>query len=153
MSEPTTHAGSGSMSVKILDCIVVTPEATVLETPATFVVLPLFDGEIGIAPGHSPMIGRLGYGEMRIVEGNLIRRYYVDGGFVQVADNVVSVLTNRAVKAENLPDVATLNAQLAEARALPAHSPAAMEIRDRAVSQARAQLRVVGRAQSGGRLS
>ena len=47
-------------------CIVVTPERTVYDRPAEFVALTLFDGEIGIAPGHVPLIGRLGYGEMRI---------------------------------------------------------------------------------------
>ena len=43
----------------MLTCTVVTPETTVLDTSAFFVALPLFDGEIGIAPAHSPMIGRL----------------------------------------------------------------------------------------------
>ena len=52
-------------SNNLLRCIVVTPEETVLEGEASFVALPLFDGEIGIARGHSPMIGRLGFGEMR----------------------------------------------------------------------------------------
>ena len=45
-----------------LSCLVVTPERTVLEAEADFIALPLFDGEIGIAPGRSPLIGRLGYG-------------------------------------------------------------------------------------------
>ena len=44
-------------------CIVVTPEKTVVDEPAEFVALPLFDGEIGISPRHSPMIGRLGCGD------------------------------------------------------------------------------------------
>ena len=88
--------------VRILTVIVVTPEATVRESHAQFVVVPLYDGELGVAPGHSAMIGRLGYGEMRIVEGNRTDRYYVDGGFVQVSGNVVSILTNRAVPAEQV---------------------------------------------------
>ena len=67
-----------------LQLIVVTPEATVLDETAEFVALPLFDGEIGIAPLHSPMIGRLGYGEMRVRNDGRTHRYYVDGGFVQV---------------------------------------------------------------------
>ncbi len=49
----------------MLQCIVVTPERTVFDQPAEFVALTLFDGEIGIAPGHAPLIGRLGCGEMR----------------------------------------------------------------------------------------
>src|SRR5207248_4370569 len=85
---------------KLLHCVVVTPEATALEQDAEFVALPLYDGEIGIAPAHSPMIGRLGYGEMRIRSaGGRIATYYLDGGFVQVTDNVVSVRANRAVPA------------------------------------------------------
>ena len=48
---------------------VVTPETTLLETSAQFVALPLYDGELGVAPGHSPFIGRLGYGELRVTDG------------------------------------------------------------------------------------
>src|SRR5947207_11511349 len=89
-----------------ITCTVVTPEQTALETKADFVALPLFDGEIGIAANHSPMIGRLGYGEMRIKSGGTTTRYYVDGGFVQVANNVVAVLTSRAVPTSALDSVA-----------------------------------------------
>jgi F-type H+-transporting ATPase subunit epsilon len=124
-----------------LQVIVVTPETTVRDQPAEFVALPLYDGEIGIAPGHSPMIGRLGYGELRIRENGRTTRYYVDGGFVEVVNNVVSVLTNRAMPAESL-DAAVIAEQLATARARPAHSPELMAIRDRHVTQARAQLRL-----------
>ena len=124
-----------------LTCLVVTPEQTALEQTTDFVALPLFDGEIGISPGHSPMIGRLGFGELRINVDNKPQRFYVDGGFVQVADNVVSVLTNRAVPAAELEtDVA--QEQLDSALQLLAHSPETMENRDRAVGQARAQLRM-----------
>ncbi len=101
--------------------------------------MPLFDGEIGIAPSHSPFIGRLGYGELRVVEAGQTHRYYVDGGFVQVADNAVSVLTNHAAPAEQLSS-AKAREQLAAARAKPANSPDLMAIRDRAELQARAQL-------------
>jgi F-type H+-transporting ATPase subunit epsilon len=128
----------GARAVK---CSVVTPEATVLETTASFVALPLYDGEVGIAPGHSPFIGRLGYGELRVVDGAATHRYYVDGGFVQVADNMVSVLTNYAAPAEKL-DSNRAREQLSTARAQVANSPDSMEARDRAQLQARAQLRL-----------
>lgn len=124
-----------------LQVIVVTPETTVREATASFVALPLYDGEIGIAPSHSPMIGRLGYGEMRLVTDGKTERYYVDGGFVQVADNVVSVLTNRAIMAESLNPQAA-EEMLRVARERPANSPELMAIRDRMVAQARAQKRV-----------
>ena len=137
-------AESHFTSPVILRCIIVTPEATVLDTPAEFVALPLFDGEAGIAPGRAPLIGRLGYGEMRVRQGGQTSRYYVDGGFVQVAENVVSVLTNRAVAAAAL-DAATAQQQLQTALDSHAAGTAEMAIRDRQISQARGQLRVASR--------
>ena len=134
----TTNAGK-------LQCIVVTPESTVVDTAADFVALPLFDGEAGVAPGRAPLIGRLGYGELRVRRGGETLRYYVDGGFVQVVDNVVSVLTNRAVPATALNPSAAQQ-QLQSALSSRAAGQAEMAIRDRQVSQARGQLRVAGRA-------
>ncbi|HEV2970449.1 MAG TPA: ATP synthase F1 subunit epsilon [Pirellulales bacterium] len=139
------HNKGEAPGARAVHCSVVTPEATALETIANFVALPLYDGEIGIAPGHSPFIGRLGYGELRVVEGSQTHRYYVDGGFVQVADNVVSVLTNYAAPAEKL-DSNQAREQLTSARARAANSPETIEARDRAELQARAQLRLAEKA-------
>jgi F-type H+-transporting ATPase subunit epsilon len=128
-----------------LTCIVVTPEETAVEQTADFVALPLYDGEIGIAPRHSPLIGRLGFGEMRIRVGNVVARYYIDAGFVHVVNNVVSVLTSRAIPAEQM-DAAAAEAQLRGAlgRRFPPRDLRAS--RDRAISQARAQLRIARQA-------
>mgnify|MGYP006110750763 FL=1 len=122
-----------------LTCIIVTPEETALEKEADFVALPLFDGEAGVAPGHSPLIGRLGFGEMRVRQGDTVERFYVDGGFVQVRGNVVSVLTNRATLAANV-DADQAREQLEQANQLKANTPELMEARDRQISQARGQL-------------
>jgi F-type H+-transporting ATPase subunit epsilon len=129
-----------------LQCIVVTPESTVLDEQVEFVALPLYDGEIGVAPGHSPMIGRLGYGELRlVVASGQSQRYYVDGGFVQVAGNVVSVLTNRATPAAAI-DSQVAAEHLTEARKRKANSEELLAARDRLERQARAQLRIAQRA-------
>jgi F-type H+-transporting ATPase subunit epsilon len=128
-----------------LRCIVVTPETTVLETLADFVALPLYDGEVGIAPGRAPMIGRLGYGELRVRNNSQQMRYYVDGGFVQVANNVVSVLTNRALLATSL-NPAAAGEQLRTALARRTAGPEELAIRDRLILQARGQLRVASHA-------
>lgn len=127
-----------------LQCIVVTPEKTVRDAAADFVALPLFDGEIGIAPEHAPMIGRLGYGELRINQNSSRSRYYVEGGFVEVLDNVVTVLTNRAIPAESLDD-AVIAEQLQAAQGRRTKSPEEMAQRDRQVEQLRGQLRVARR--------
>ena len=132
-------------STTALRCIIVTPEATVLDAACDFVALPLFDGEAGIAPGRAPLIGRLGYGELRVRYGNETSRFYVDGGFVQVADNLVSVLTNRAMPASAL-NTAAAQQQLEAALHGHATGDAELAIRDRQLSQARGQLRVASRA-------
>ncbi|MBI3836313.1 MAG: ATP synthase F1 subunit epsilon [Planctomycetia bacterium] len=128
-----------------LQCIVVTPESTVLDEQVEFVALPLYDGEIGVAPGHSPMIGRLGYGELRLVTSGQSKHYYIDGGFVQVAANVVSVLTKRAMPAAAI-DTQVAAEHLTEARGRRANSEELLAARDRLERQARAQLRVAQRA-------
>ncbi len=124
-----------------LHCIVVTPEKTVRDEPAEFVTVTLFDGELGIAPGHSPLIGRLGYGEMRVRHGQSTTRFYIEGGFVEVENNVVSVLTNRAVAADKI-DIAAAQQQLDTATAQEAKTPE----RQAAIDQARAQLQMARRA-------
>src|SRR5262245_41545639 len=140
MAEHSTKS-TGSNELR---CVVVTPEQTVVDTPAEFVALPLVDGEYGIAPQHSPMIGRLGYGELRIRSGSQILRYFADGGFVQVDKNVVSVLTNRAIPAEVL-DSTVVAEQLNAAIARPAAGSEELAIRERLIAQARGQMRVAQR--------
>jgi F-type H+-transporting ATPase subunit epsilon len=120
---------------------VVTPEATLLDTNAEFVALPLFDGEIGVAPLHAPFIGRLGYGELRVVTNGATSRFYIDGGFVQCADDVISILTNHAAPAEKI-DPAVAKIDLAAALKKPANSDELLAQRVKQLEQARAKLRV-----------
>lgn len=128
-----------------LNCVVVTPERIVLEQTARSIVLPMYDGELGVLPGHSPMLGRLGYGEMRIQDeaGNL-HRYYVDGGFVQVTGSKVSVLTPRSMPVADL-DAAAAEEQLRSAQSREAIGAEMAAVRDQAVNRARAQLRLARR--------
>jgi len=132
---------------KTLQCTVVTPERKAVDQAVEFVALPLYDGEIGIGLDHAPLIGRLGYGEMRLRQNDKVSRFYVDGGFVQVVGNQVTVLTAQAIPAEQV-DEAAAREQLAAAQKQPATTPEQLQIRDRAVAQARGQLRVARRATS-----
>jgi F-type H+-transporting ATPase subunit epsilon len=92
-------------SGKTLKCMVVTPDRVVLDETVDFVALPLFDGELGVLADRAPMTGRLGYGELRTTQGGKTQRYYVEGGFVQVRSNVVSVLTPKAVAVSSIDTV------------------------------------------------
>ncbi|HLJ10253.1 MAG TPA: F0F1 ATP synthase subunit epsilon [Planctomycetaceae bacterium] len=85
-----------------LRIVLVTPETTLIDEPVEALRFPLLDGQIGILPGRAPLVGRLGYGELRITTGAGKRSYFVDGGFVQVKGEVVSLLTNRAQPASTL---------------------------------------------------
>jgi F-type H+-transporting ATPase subunit epsilon len=124
-----------------LTCIVVTPETTALEKSCDFIVVPLFDGELGVAKNHGPMIGRLGYGELRLTSQGEVSRYYLDGGFVQVIDNVVTVLTQHILPAEKINlDEAQEKLRAASHRRAPTEEDRLVQ--DRAVAQARAKIRI-----------
>jgi F-type H+-transporting ATPase subunit epsilon len=140
MAKEDITASSDEMRVTV-----VTPETTLIDDIADFVALPLFDGELGVAPRHSPMIGRLGFGELRIVQHEEERRMYIDGGFVQVVDNVVSVLTSRAVNGKDI-NVPAAEEQLKSAIAQRAPTDEEEAIRERKIAQARGQIRTARHA-------
>jgi len=75
----------------VLKVSVISPEASLFEGEASSVVAPAFDGEVGILTGHAPMMTLLGKGQLRI--DNAGRKFEVDGGFLQVVDNRVRVVT------------------------------------------------------------
>jgi F-type H+-transporting ATPase subunit epsilon len=134
------HAPTSTSSAD-LRIVVVTPEQTVLDVTTDFVALPLFDGELGVAPGHAPMIGRLGFGELRIGHAPGTQRLYIDGGFVQVVDNVVSLLTNRALPVAKL-DAGSIEESIRHQLAQPTAGEEQLDRRERILAQSRAQLRV-----------
>ena len=80
----------------MLTVSVISPEATLFTGDADSVVAPAFDGEVGILTGHAPMITALGRGTLRVEGSGGVRQFKVDGGFLQVVDNQVRVVTERA---------------------------------------------------------
>ena len=79
-----------------LTVAVISPEQIVYEGAAKIVVAPAYDGEVGVLPGHAPMLTLLGKGVLRVGDGVRIN---VRGGFMQVADNVVRVVAEYAERA------------------------------------------------------
>ena len=124
-----------------LKITIVTPETTTLDEEAEFVVLPMFDGESGISANHAPMIGRLGPGEVRVKNGSETTRFYVDGGFVQIEDNVVSVLTGSSTPVGEI-DTEEANKALAAANELPSTNAVEADLKQKAISQAKAKLKL-----------
>jgi len=129
----------------LIRVVVVTPESTTLDTRARGVTLPLFDGRRGVARGHAPFIGRLGSGAVQVAgereaAGTQPRRLFVDGGFVEVAHDTVTIITQRAIPAERI-DPAAARAELDRLRTTRTTGDDAIRSRLSAEHSARALLR------------
>ncbi|MBN2562425.1 MAG: ATP synthase F1 subunit epsilon [Phycisphaerae bacterium] len=125
-----------------LQCSVITPEEQVLETTATAVVIPAHDGLIGILKDRAPLLCELGTGVLRVdTTDQGSREFCVDGGFAQVLNNEVIVLTERAAAAEDIVR-ADVEKALAEAEKMPMDGEQALKDRRRAIDRARTQLRI-----------
>ncbi len=89
-------AGGGAEGAGTLHVVVLSPEATVYEGEATQVVAPASNGYLGILRGHAPLMTLLGSGDLRVTRGGATEHFHLEGGFLQVVDNVVTVLSERA---------------------------------------------------------
>lgn len=84
------------MPAERLSVSVITPEKTVYEGDADMVVAPAWDGEVGILRGHAPMMTLLGAGRLRVTKDGADQSFRLAGGFLQVADDVVTILSETA---------------------------------------------------------
>ena len=83
----------------MLKVSVISPEKTLFEGEVDSIVAPAFDGEVGILTSHAPMMTLLGKGMLRLGSGGSAGRFDVDGGFLQVIDNNVRIVTEKATQA------------------------------------------------------
>jgi len=123
---------------------------TSLDTRARSVTLPLFDGQRGVARGHAPFIGRLGAGEVQITgeqggAADAVRRVFVEGGFVEVGHDAVTVITQRAVPAEKI-DLTQAREQLEKIRGTVATGDEAIAAKMQAENTAREVVRIAERS-------
>jgi F-type H+-transporting ATPase subunit epsilon len=79
----------------MLKVSVISPEAMLFEGETDSVVAPAYDGEVGILTGHAPLMALLGDGQLRL-GGGAARRFNVSGGFMQVLNDEVRVVTEKA---------------------------------------------------------
>jgi len=93
---------------KSFRCRLVTPTASVFDESVAYASIPAWDGLFGVLPGRAPILARVGAGELRIdfpdagsAEGGS-RSYFVEGGFVQMAGEQLTVLAERATPVEQL---------------------------------------------------
>lgn len=74
---------------------VISPDAAVFDGEADSLTAPAWDGQLGILPRHAPMMTLLGRGTLQVRQGTITRRFTVEGGFLQVVDDVVRVVAER----------------------------------------------------------
>ena len=89
---------------------IVTPEAPVYSDTIDSVVIPTVEGEVGILPGHIPLLTQVGYGELRVAKGTTTQLLVVGGGFAQVVADKISILAESAVTEEKIDEHAVESA-------------------------------------------
>ena len=124
---------------------IVTPEARVYSDTIDTVVLPTVQGEIGILPGHIPLLTRVAHGELRVTKGNQTHHLAVGDGFAEVDGDRVQVLAESAIEESKIDEQAVEDAMRRAEEALRAPQnlePAEIERLEGVVRFAVAQLGV-----------
>ncbi len=85
---------------------IVTPDARVYSDTIDTVVIPTVEGEVGILPGHIPLLAQVENGELRVTKGAETLHLAVSGGFVEVEGDRVHVLAERAISEEKIDEKA-----------------------------------------------
>jgi F-type H+-transporting ATPase subunit epsilon len=93
---------------------VATPEKLLVQDDATEVYVPGAEGMLGILPGHAPLLSAMGVGELAFVTSSGRRTIFVADGWVQVLNNEVRVLADRA---EEIGEIDTTRAEASLKRA------------------------------------
>lgn len=109
-----------------LRCRLITPTERLFDAEASYVDVPLHDGQQGIMAQTAPLVGKLGPGELRVDTGSGTKRYYIDGGFMQQLDGTLTILSTGAVDVQEL-NPEEERAALAEANARNATDTAEMD--------------------------
>jgi F-type H+-transporting ATPase subunit epsilon len=98
---------------------IVSAEKEIYSGEAKMVFAPAIMGELGIAPGHTPLVTQLGPGEVRVQGSNGEEHaFYVSGGMLEIQPKVVTVLSDTAQRAEDLDEAAVLRAKEEAEKAL-----------------------------------
>ena len=91
---------------------IVSAEELIFSGPAEMVYAPAVMGEVGIAPRHTPLISPLKPGEVRLdVGGGKEEFFFISGGILEVQPHVVTVLSDTAIRADDLDEAAAIEAK------------------------------------------
>ena len=85
---------------------IVTPDARVYSDTIDNVVIPTVEGEVGILPGHIPLLTQVEHGELRVTKGAETLLLAVSGGFAEIGADRVHVLAEHAITEEKIDEKA-----------------------------------------------
>ena len=125
-----------------LRCTIIIPEGQVYDDEVDFVAVPAHDGEMGFLRNRAPLVCQLSVGSLRTRTGEAEQTWFVDGGFAEVLDNHVVVLTQEALRPEEI-DRDEAHALLDAAQRMQALDDAGARRKDRAMTRARARLHMI----------
>ncbi|MDW5375898.1 F0F1 ATP synthase subunit epsilon [Halomonas sp. HP20-15] len=102
-----------------IQCEIVSAERSIFSGTISQLIAAGVMGDLGIIPGHSPLLTELKPGPLRVFdEGDEEQIYYVAGGFLEVQPDVVSVLADSAVRARDLDEAEAESAREEAQKAL-----------------------------------
>lgn len=127
-------------------CTIVTPERQVFDEPVTYAAVPAWDGQVGIMAQRAPLLVKLGDGVLRVdfPQGGS-RLFFIGGGFAQMKDDKLTVLTPESVPSEEVVQK-DAQAQLQEAQAIVPSSEKEVVRQQRGIARAQALLELAGKS-------
>lgn len=99
------------MNKKLIQLSIVSLEADIFSGLVEMVVVTAITGEIGIMAGHIPLLTMIKPGQIRTISEDKYIIYYVSGGILEVQPKVVTILADTVIRAEDLDEVAAINAR------------------------------------------
>lgn len=119
---------------------IATPERLLVQERVTEAQIPALGGMIGVLPEHAPLLSEMGVGQLSYTGGEGRRTLFVSGGWLQILQNHVRVLTDRAEKTNEI-DVARAEASLKRAQER-LNQPAAIDVARALNAMKRAEARI-----------
>jgi F-type H+-transporting ATPase subunit epsilon len=98
--------------MKTIELDIVSAEASIFNGKVTFVSVTGTAGELGIHPGHSPLLTSLKPGQIRaVLENDVEEVFYISGGMLEVQPSMISILADTALRADDLDEAAAVTAK------------------------------------------
>ncbi|MBM9500743.1 ATP synthase F1 subunit epsilon [Leptospira sp. 201903071] len=106
------------MSANKLNVSVISPEKVLYKGEVDSLIVPGSEGFFGILPNHAPLVAVLGIGVLEIRKGEKLKVLSVEGGFIEVKENSISILTDHGALKEDI-DLQAEQKNLSEVEKLP----------------------------------